>query len=75
MCPRLVEIILGLLRSPNDLEDFLDTAKGRKNKFHKSLIINCLQMDENDEISNLVDLHMYLLCGGWKWQELLLWWM
>ncbi|GKC85051.1 hypothetical protein Tco_1140768, partial [Tanacetum coccineum] len=34
-----------------------------------------LQMDEDDEISNLVDLRMYVLCGGWKWQELLLWWM
>nr|GEX91276.1 hypothetical protein [Tanacetum cinerariifolium] len=34
-----------------------------------------LQMDEDDEISNFVDLHMSVLCGGWKWQELLLWWM
>ncbi|GJT25917.1 hypothetical protein Tco_0895854 [Tanacetum coccineum] len=25
-----------------------------------------LQMDEDDEISNLVDLHMYMLCDGWK---------
>ncbi|GJR51992.1 hypothetical protein Tco_1402513 [Tanacetum coccineum] len=24
----------------------------------------------DDEISNLVDLHMYMLCGGWKWQDL-----
>ncbi|GKA41286.1 integrase, catalytic region, zinc finger, CCHC-type containing protein [Tanacetum coccineum] len=24
------------------------------------------QMDEDDEISNLVDLHMYMLCDGWK---------
>ncbi|GJR31829.1 hypothetical protein Tco_1108061 [Tanacetum coccineum] len=31
-----------------------------------------LQMDDDDEISNLVDLYMYVLCGGWKWQELLL---
>ncbi|GJZ07713.1 hypothetical protein Tco_0541506 [Tanacetum coccineum] len=30
-----------------------------------------LQMDEDDEISNLVDLHIYMLCGGWKWQDLL----
>nr|GEX50454.1 hypothetical protein [Tanacetum cinerariifolium] len=22
-----------------------------------------------------VNLHMYVLCGGWKWQELLLWWI
>ncbi|GKC31319.1 retrovirus-related pol polyprotein from transposon TNT 1-94 [Tanacetum coccineum] len=32
-----------------------------------------LQTDDDDEIYNLVDLHMYVLCGGWKWQELLLW--
>ncbi|GKC97350.1 hypothetical protein Tco_1167625 [Tanacetum coccineum] len=29
-----------------------------------------IQMDEDDEISNLVDLHMYMLCDGWKWQDL-----
>ncbi|GJZ16512.1 hypothetical protein Tco_0552189 [Tanacetum coccineum] len=28
-------------------------------------------MDEDDEISNLVDLHIYMLYGGWKWQDLL----
>ncbi|GJV54922.1 hypothetical protein Tco_1455927 [Tanacetum coccineum] len=34
-----------------------------------------LQMDVDDEISNLVDLHMGMLGGGWKWQDLqsLLW--
>ncbi|GJX92379.1 hypothetical protein Tco_0345705 [Tanacetum coccineum] len=35
-----------------------------------------LQMDDDDdEISNYVDLHMYMLGGGWKWQDLqgLLW--
>ncbi|GJR31824.1 hypothetical protein Tco_1108056 [Tanacetum coccineum] len=32
-----------------------------------------LQMDDDDdEISNLADLYMYVLCDGWKWQELLL---
>nr|GEZ44659.1 hypothetical protein [Tanacetum cinerariifolium] len=30
-----------------------------------------LQMDDDDEIFNLVDLHVYMLCGGWKWQDLL----
>ncbi|GJR21606.1 retrovirus-related pol polyprotein from transposon TNT 1-94 [Tanacetum coccineum] len=30
-----------------------------------------LQMDEDDEIPNLVDLYIYVLCGGWKWQDLL----
>ncbi|GJS39627.1 hypothetical protein Tco_0564670 [Tanacetum coccineum] len=30
-----------------------------------------LQMDNDDEISNLVDLLIYMLCGGWKWQDLL----
>ncbi|GJR05919.1 hypothetical protein Tco_0528903 [Tanacetum coccineum] len=30
-----------------------------------------LQMDEDDEISNLVDVHIYMLYGGWKWQDLL----
>ncbi|GJV80125.1 hypothetical protein Tco_1515995 [Tanacetum coccineum] len=37
-----------------------------------------LQMDDDDdEISNYVDLHMYMLGGGWKWQDLqgLLWWI
>ncbi|GKA78478.1 ATP-dependent DNA helicase PIF1-like protein [Tanacetum coccineum] len=39
-------------------------------------LMGSLQMDDDDdEISNLIDLHMYVLCGGWKWQELLLWWM
>ncbi|GJY02369.1 hypothetical protein Tco_0360521 [Tanacetum coccineum] len=28
-------------------------------------------MDEDDEISNLVDLHLYMLFGGWKRQDLL----
>ncbi|GJW56393.1 hypothetical protein Tco_0103124 [Tanacetum coccineum] len=34
-----------------------------------------LQMDVDDEISNLVDLHMGMFGGGWKWQDLqgLLW--
>ncbi|GJV93027.1 hypothetical protein Tco_1540840 [Tanacetum coccineum] len=34
-----------------------------------------LQKDDDDEISNLVDLHMGMLGGGWKWQDLqsLLW--
>ncbi|GJT35818.1 NEDD8-activating enzyme E1 regulatory subunit AXR1-like protein [Tanacetum coccineum] len=33
--------------------------------------------DDDDEISNYVDLHMYMLGGGWKWQDLqgLLWWI
>ena len=26
--------------------------------------------DDDDEISNLVDLHMGMLGGGWKWQDL-----
>ncbi|GJS04973.1 hypothetical protein Tco_0321481 [Tanacetum coccineum] len=32
-------------------------------------------MDVDDEISNLVDLHMGMFDGGWKWQDLqgLLW--
>ncbi|GJZ83183.1 hypothetical protein Tco_0648356 [Tanacetum coccineum] len=32
-------------------------------------------MDVDDEISNLVDLHMGMFGGGWKWQDLqgLLW--
>ncbi|GJU34100.1 reverse transcriptase domain-containing protein [Tanacetum coccineum] len=37
-----------------------------------------LQMDDDDdEISNYVDLHTYMLGGGWKWQDLqgLLWWI
>ncbi|GKC61400.1 putative ribonuclease H-like domain-containing protein, partial [Tanacetum coccineum] len=38
-----------------------------------------LQMDDDDddEISNCVDLYMYMLGGGWKWQDLqgLLWWI
>ncbi|GJV45281.1 hypothetical protein Tco_1429817 [Tanacetum coccineum] len=29
-----------------------------------------LQMDVDDEISNLVDLHMGMFGGGWKWQDL-----
>ncbi|GJY14663.1 hypothetical protein Tco_0385085, partial [Tanacetum coccineum] len=29
-----------------------------------------LQKDDDDEISNLVDLHMGMLGGGWKWQDL-----
>ncbi|GKC02964.1 hypothetical protein Tco_0994574, partial [Tanacetum coccineum] len=29
-----------------------------------------LQNDDDDEISNLVDLHMGMLGGGWKWQDL-----
>nr|GEV69364.1 hypothetical protein [Tanacetum cinerariifolium] len=28
-------------------------------------------MDDDDEIFNLVDLHVYMLCKGWKWQDLL----
>ncbi|GJZ04442.1 hypothetical protein Tco_0537717 [Tanacetum coccineum] len=28
-----------------------------------------LQIDVNDEISNLVDLHMGVLGGRWKWQD------
>ncbi|GJX63504.1 hypothetical protein Tco_0296404 [Tanacetum coccineum] len=34
-----------------------------------------LQMDVDDEIFNLVDLHMDMFGGGWKWQDLqgLLW--
>ncbi|GJY53002.1 hypothetical protein Tco_0444666 [Tanacetum coccineum] len=33
--------------------------------------------DDDDEISNYVDLHMYMLGGGWKGQDLqgLLWWI
>nr|GEZ07040.1 hypothetical protein [Tanacetum cinerariifolium] len=30
-----------------------------------------LQMDDDDKIFNLVDLHVYMLCGGWKWKDLL----
>nr|GEV95869.1 hypothetical protein [Tanacetum cinerariifolium] len=30
-----------------------------------------LQMDDDDEIFNLVDLHVYMIFGGWKWQDLL----
>ncbi|GJT24624.1 transposon ty3-I gag-pol polyprotein [Tanacetum coccineum] len=40
------------------------------------LLKGSLQMDDDDdEISNLVDLHMGMLGGGWKWQDLqsLLW--
>ncbi|GJU45010.1 retrovirus-related pol polyprotein from transposon TNT 1-94 [Tanacetum coccineum] len=45
---------------------------------NKLPLIGSLQMDDNDdddEISNYVDLHMYMLGGGWKWQDLqgLLW--
>ncbi|GKB19761.1 hypothetical protein Tco_0853684 [Tanacetum coccineum] len=29
-----------------------------------------LQMDDDDEIFNLVDLHICMLCGGWKWHDL-----
>ncbi|GJY13317.1 putative ribonuclease H-like domain-containing protein, partial [Tanacetum coccineum] len=36
-----------------------------------------LQKDDDDEISNLVDLHMGMLGDGWKWQDLqsFLWWI
>ncbi|GJV36847.1 hypothetical protein Tco_1409324 [Tanacetum coccineum] len=34
-------------------------------------LIGSLQMDEDDEIFSLVDLHIYMLFGGWKWQDLL----
>nr|GEX90037.1 hypothetical protein [Tanacetum cinerariifolium] len=27
--------------------------------------------DDDDKIFNLLDLHVYMLCGGWKWQDLL----
>nr|GEW41589.1 RNA-directed DNA polymerase, eukaryota [Tanacetum cinerariifolium] len=33
--------------------------------------VDNLQMDDDDEIFNLVDIHVYMLCGGWKWQDLL----
>ncbi|GJT30509.1 hypothetical protein Tco_0910784 [Tanacetum coccineum] len=35
------------------------------------------EFDDDDEISNLVDLHMGMLGGGWKWKDLqgLLWWI
>ncbi|GJV29803.1 hypothetical protein Tco_1386251 [Tanacetum coccineum] len=38
-------------------------------------MLGSLQKDDDDEISNLVDLHMGMLGGGWKWQDLqsLLW--
>ncbi|GJV55697.1 hypothetical protein Tco_1456702 [Tanacetum coccineum] len=35
----------------------------------KSSSVGNIQMDEDDEISNLVDLHIYMLCGGWKLQD------
>ncbi|GJY33644.1 hypothetical protein Tco_0418113 [Tanacetum coccineum] len=35
------------------------------NRLNRSLR-GSLQMDEDDEISNLVDLHMYMLCDGLK---------
>ncbi|GJR62326.1 hypothetical protein Tco_1504488 [Tanacetum coccineum] len=40
-------------------------------------MLGSLQKDDDDEISNLVDLHMSMLGGGWKWQDLLnlLWWI
>nr|GEW81458.1 hypothetical protein [Tanacetum cinerariifolium] len=34
-------------------------------------VVAPLQMDEDDEISNLVDPHIYMFYGGWKWQDLL----
>ncbi|GKD13426.1 hypothetical protein Tco_1197833 [Tanacetum coccineum] len=41
------------------------------------ILMRSLQKDDDDEISNLVDLHMGMLGGGWKWQDLqsLLWWI
>ncbi|GKB84769.1 hypothetical protein Tco_0957041 [Tanacetum coccineum] len=40
-------------------------------------MLGSLQKDDDDEISNLVDLYMGMLGGGWKWQDLqsLLWWI
>ncbi|GKF66107.1 hypothetical protein Tco_0192624, partial [Tanacetum coccineum] len=32
-------------------------------------MLGSLQKDDDDEISNLVDLHMGMLGGGWKWQN------
>ncbi|GJX28987.1 hypothetical protein Tco_0237066 [Tanacetum coccineum] len=39
-------------------------------------MLGSLQKDD-DEISNHVDLHMGMLGGGWKWQDIqsLLWWI
>ncbi|GKB09080.1 hypothetical protein Tco_0837392 [Tanacetum coccineum] len=34
--------------------------------------LGSLKKDENDEISSLVDLLMYMLGDGWKWQDLAL---
>lgn len=40
MCPRLVKIIPYLLRSHNDLEDFLDMVEETRNKLQKYAIIS-----------------------------------
>ncbi|GJZ51264.1 hypothetical protein Tco_0605779 [Tanacetum coccineum] len=51
---------------------------GKKERVYTSWVVTeggSLQKDDDDEISNLVDLHMGMLGGGWKWQDLqsLLW--
>ncbi|GJU03669.1 hypothetical protein Tco_1114007 [Tanacetum coccineum] len=33
-------------------------------------MLGILQKDDDDEISNLIDLYMGMLGGGWKWQDL-----
>ncbi|GKC76260.1 hypothetical protein Tco_1127034 [Tanacetum coccineum] len=60
---------------PKEVEREPEATKDKKLPLMGSLQID--DDDDDDEISNYVDLHMYMLGGGWKWQNLqgLLWWI
>ncbi|GJQ98250.1 hypothetical protein Tco_0009389 [Tanacetum coccineum] len=60
---------------PEAVPDYFREEGMRMPNLKELPVMGSLQMDDDDEISNIVDLYTYVLCGGWKWQELLLWQM
>ncbi|GJT42347.1 hypothetical protein Tco_0951062 [Tanacetum coccineum] len=68
-----VSPLLVIIRGGSSLEksssDFSIT-EGVSEEVVENVEGGSLQMDEYDEISNLVDLHMDMLGGRWKWQDL-----
>ncbi|GKA36393.1 hypothetical protein Tco_0722884 [Tanacetum coccineum] len=85
-CDKVIDVIPGLFRSRNQLEEDLEEqwcVLREQEKLMNTMIysgsvtelLSALLHSPNDEISNLVDLHMGMFDGGWKWQDLqgLLW--